>query len=547
MKEKELVLNENTEKKKGRTVALVGIISIIAMVVTMFGFGTTAMASSCSHSYEIVTDSAATTSSNGYYSYVCKYCGFVKQTTTIFKIDSVTLSATSYTYNGEAKTPTVTVTNSKGYTISSDYYTVSYIDRSTGKTTTSMKNVGKYYVVVKFSDRYSGTIKKTVTIKPKKASFSSVTGETGGIKLKWAKKAAGTTAYQIQYATKSDFSNAKTITIKDTSKTSKEITGLKNLKKYYVRIRTYTTVTVDGETTKLYSSWSTKKSVTTSQNSNKLKSVSYVSKGKIKVSWAKKSNADGYIVQYSTKKSFSKGYTSTVLIGKSSTTSKTISALSAKKYYVRVANYIVVNGKKIVSDWSSTKTVTVKQGVSFKTKLNAIKTSTTGKKTILSLTDNSVNISKYSSTYDRVKAIYDWHKKHYNDFSSCYACNKNFGDCLSALFDGVKQYDYFIQLDSGYYKNSDGTNAGHTWCVMYLGGVRYILDPRLEGYAMSYDTTGKRYFGITYSSTVGKKFVKQEGMVYWPSEKVIDGNVCVLNDELTYEEQLAALGWYVIY
>ena len=111
----------------------------------------------------------------------------------------------------------------------------------------------------------------------------------------------------------------------------------------------------------------------------------------------------------------------------------------------------------------------------------------------------------------------------------------------------MKKYDYFIQLDSGYYKNSDGTNAGHTWCVMYLGGVRYILDPRLEGYAMSYDTTGKRYFGITYSSTVGKKFVKQEGMVYWPSVKKIDGNVCVLNDELTYEEELAALGWYVIY
>lgn len=532
MKEEKLVLNEMKENKKGRTVALIGIISIIAMVVTMFGFGTTAMADSCyrssghSYVYEITVD--------GQLIKECEYCG-----------DYCNVSSLTYTGSSVNIEKVVYINNDYAWEVSCDY-TISYIDRSTGKSTTKLKNVGKYYITVKFDSTRYDSFKKSISVTPKKASFSSVTGETGGIKLKWAKKAAGTTAYQIQYATKSDFSNAKTITIKDTSKTSKEITGLKNLKKYYVRIRTYTTVTVDGETTKLYSSWSTKKSVTTSQNSNKLKSVSYVSKGKIKVSWAKKSNADGYIVQYSTKKSFSKGYTSTVLVGKSST-SKTISALSAKKYYVRVANYIVVNGKKIVSDWSSTKTVTVKQGVSFKTKLNAIKTSTTGKKTILSLTDNSVNISKYSSTYDRVKAIYDWHKKHYDDFSSCYACNKNFGDCLSALFDGVKKYDYFIQLDSGYYKNSDGTNAGHVWCVMYLGGVRYILDPRLEGYAMSYDTTGKRYFGITYSSTVGKKFVKQEGMVYWPSVKKIDGNVCVLNDELTYEEELAALGWYVIY
>ncbi len=81
------------------------------------------------------------------------------------------------------------------------------------------------------------------------------------ITIKWKKvKASG---YQIQYSTSSKFKSAKTVTVSKNKTTSKTISKLKAKKKYYVRIRTYKTVKVNGKNTKLYSSWSKTKSVTT--------------------------------------------------------------------------------------------------------------------------------------------------------------------------------------------------------------------------------------------------------------------------------------------
>ncbi|MDD6620781.1 MAG: hypothetical protein PUE75_06810 [Eubacteriales bacterium] len=45
--------------------------------------------------------------------------------------------------------------------------------------------------------------------------------------------------------------------------TSKTIKNLKSKKKYYVRIRTYKNVKLNGKTVKVYSSWSKVKSVKT--------------------------------------------------------------------------------------------------------------------------------------------------------------------------------------------------------------------------------------------------------------------------------------------
>lgn len=53
--------------------------------------------------------------------------------------------------------------------------------------------------------------------------------------------------------------SAKTVTVKGASTVSKKITKLKAKKKYYVQIRSYKTV----NGSKIYSSWSTKKYVTT--------------------------------------------------------------------------------------------------------------------------------------------------------------------------------------------------------------------------------------------------------------------------------------------
>lgn len=196
----------------------------------------------------------ATTTENGYEATYCNICYHLKAGTTektLYKIKSVTLSKTSYTYDGKVKKPTVTVKDSKGNKISSSNYTVTYAK--------GRKNVGKYTVTVKFKNRYKGTVKKTFTIKPKATSISSVAAKSKGFTVKWKKLTTQTTGYQIQYSTSSKFSSAKTVTVSKNKTTSKTITKLKAKKKYYVRVRTYKTV----NGTKYYSSWSKAKTVTT--------------------------------------------------------------------------------------------------------------------------------------------------------------------------------------------------------------------------------------------------------------------------------------------
>ncbi len=218
--------------------------------------------SKAEHKYKNVVTTKATGDKNGKLTPTCSVCGKKKSSTTIAKYKSLSLSTTKYTYNGKAKKPTVTVKDSKGNKISAKYYTVSYINRATGKTVKSMKNPGKYYVKVKFKTRYSGSLKTGVTIKPKATSVSSLTAKAAGFKVKWSKQST-CTGYQIQYSTSKNFKNAKTTTVSDKTATSKTISGLKSKTKYYVRLRTYKTVKINGKSSKLYSSWSSTKGITT--------------------------------------------------------------------------------------------------------------------------------------------------------------------------------------------------------------------------------------------------------------------------------------------
>ena len=162
----------------------------------------------------------------------------------------VTLSTTTYTYNGKTKKPSVKVKDSKGKTIKKSYYKVSY---SSGR-----KNVGTYKVKVTFKKKYKGSITKTFKIIPKKTSLSSVKGTKSSITVKWKKQSKQTSGYQIQYTTDKKFKKGvKTTTVSSYKTASKTIKKLSTNKKYYVRIRTYKKV----GRTKYYSGWSSAKSV----------------------------------------------------------------------------------------------------------------------------------------------------------------------------------------------------------------------------------------------------------------------------------------------
>ena len=202
------------------------------------------------HSYKS-TVTKATLAKNGSIVKKCSVCGASGGTTVIYYPKTITLSATSYTYDGKVKKPTVTVKGSNGKAIAASNYTVTYAS--------GCKNVGAYTVKVAFKGNYSGTKSFTFKINPKATTVSKLTSpKTKQLKVTWKKQATQTTGYEIQIATDAKFTkNKKSYTVAKNGTTSKTITGLKAKTKYYVRIRTYKTV---GKT-KYYSSWSASKNL----------------------------------------------------------------------------------------------------------------------------------------------------------------------------------------------------------------------------------------------------------------------------------------------
>ena len=204
------------------------------------------------HTYR-TTIVKASMNKNGRIVNTCTVCK-----TTVNKVidcpKSVSLSADVYTYNGKTKTPAVKVKTSKGNLLSSGNYTVSY---SGGR-----KNVGQYKVKVTFKGNYSGSITKTFHINPKKTTLSGVKAGKKKMTVKWKKQSKQVTGYQVQYSVNKKFKKGvKTSTIKKYKTTSASIGKLKAKKKYYVRVRTYKTVKINGKSTKLYSDWSKAKAV----------------------------------------------------------------------------------------------------------------------------------------------------------------------------------------------------------------------------------------------------------------------------------------------
>ncbi|MBR4241742.1 MAG: fibronectin type III domain-containing protein [Eubacterium sp.] len=183
----------------------------------------------------------------------CSVCGYESNHSEVYCPKTFTLSTSKYTYSGKAKKPSVTIKDKKGNTLKSGTdYTVKYSKNT---------DVGKASAKVTFKGKYMGTKTLSFTINPKGTSVSKISSpKKGQLKVTWKKQATKTTGYQIQYATNSKFTKGKkTVTVKGSKTTSKTIAKLSSKKKYYVRIRTYKTVS--GK--KYYSSWSKSKNLKT--------------------------------------------------------------------------------------------------------------------------------------------------------------------------------------------------------------------------------------------------------------------------------------------
>jgi hypothetical protein len=277
-----------------------------------------------------IVDKAASIGVKGSKHKECTVCKKVLETaeipalakTSISKA-SVTLSTSTYAYDGKAKTPSVTV-KVGGKTLKNDTdYTVSYSNNTkvgtakvtitgkgnytgsvsktyniknnfkkatvsgistkafTGKNITqsitvkyngktlkngtdytvsysSNKNIGTATVKITGKGSYTGTITKTFKINPAKQEIQKLTAKSKAFFVDWAQKGSAT-GYEIQYATNSKFTSAKKVTITNKNTDTKTISKLSGKKKYYVRVRSYTTV----KGTKYYGAWSSTKTVTT--------------------------------------------------------------------------------------------------------------------------------------------------------------------------------------------------------------------------------------------------------------------------------------------
>ena len=203
------------------------------------------------------TVTKATPTANGTIVNYCSVCKKTLSTTVIPNASSIKLKATSLTYNGKVRTPKVIVKDRTGKTlVKNTDYTVSYAK--------GRKYVGKYAVKITFKGKYSGTKTLYFPIKPKATSISSLKAGSKKFTVKWKKQATQTTGYQVQVATNKKFKkNKKTVTIKKQKTTKTTVKKLKAKKKYYVRVRTYKTVKINGKSIRIYSGWSKAKTVTT--------------------------------------------------------------------------------------------------------------------------------------------------------------------------------------------------------------------------------------------------------------------------------------------
>ena len=210
------------------------------------------------HSYK-TSLKRATTKSSGKRVEKCS-CGKVKSTTTIPRIKTARLQATTYTYSGKAKSPVASVIDIKGTKLKKNRdYTVKYSG--------THKNVGAYTAKITFKGNYAGSKSLKFKILPKGTSISSIKKGwwEGAKKISWKKVSSQISGYEIQYSTNKKFASKVTYSVKaKSSSTTKTIERLLTTgNTYYTRIRTYKYATIKGKRVTYYSKWSPVKSFKT--------------------------------------------------------------------------------------------------------------------------------------------------------------------------------------------------------------------------------------------------------------------------------------------
>ena len=250
----------------------------------------------------------------------------------------VTLSKTSYAYDGKAKTPVVTVMDDDYLLQENEDYTITYSDNI---------KVGTATVMITGIGRYTGTVSASFTIlQVKKNNVIKVSNITKTVSAKVQKAKIQATVNDKAKLTYS--SNNKSVKVNS----SGEITIAKNFTGTAV-------ITITAAETARYKKTSCQITVTVRPTGTSLSGVTNTGSGKANVAWTRNKSVTGYRIQYSTDSQFKKNVI-TVNISKNQTTKTILSKLKeGSTYYVRIATY-KNTGSKIYSSWSKAKKVTIR-------------------------------------------------------------------------------------------------------------------------------------------------------------------------------------------
>ncbi len=252
----------------------------------------------------------------------------------------ITLSGTSYVYNGEEQTPDVEVALDSVILSGETDYTVAYENNI---------NAGPAQVIVTGKEPgYTGSVAADFTIE--KAEQTIEVSDTA-ITKKLNASAFTITAAVTEGDGAITFASSKTsvATVNaDTGKVSMKKPGK-------------TTITVTAAETENYKETSKKITLTVDKPAaSKWTSVTACGKKKVIFKWKKVTGVTGYKIQYSKSSKFASG-NKTVTVKGASKTSKTITMPAGEtKYYVRIRTYKTVGSVTSTSAWSAKKSVTSK-------------------------------------------------------------------------------------------------------------------------------------------------------------------------------------------
>lgn len=214
------------------------------------------------------------------------------------------------------------------------------------------------YTFVGWTGSNGGVPQKTVTIA--KGSTGNKTYKANWIKNQTSKTSVKSVKIILKKASYTYDGKKKqpSITVKIGSKTLKKDLDYRLVYKNNQKVGTASVIISGmGE----YTGKVTKRFKIVPKGTSLLKAVAK-SKGFV-VSWRKQAKStDGYQLQYSTSKKFTKNTTVTKTVKKISKTKLDIKKCKAtKKYYISIRTYKIVKGKKYYSGWSKVKVITAKK------------------------------------------------------------------------------------------------------------------------------------------------------------------------------------------